>query len=86
MKEIEDKILEVLFISEGNILEDERVIEVFMKENVILSGDYVLWSSIVCCYIFWLVGIVVYSLFVVLFGRLWIYFWLENNNLSNFYF
>jgi len=39
LKEIEDKILEVLSTSEGNILEDETAIEVASGLNVCITGD-----------------------------------------------
>lgn len=35
LKEIEDKILEVLSSSEGNILEDERAIEILSSSKVL---------------------------------------------------
>ena len=38
LKEIEDKILEVLSSSEGNILEDETAIEVWFK--IVSATDY----------------------------------------------
>ena len=37
LKEIEDKILEVLSSSEGNILEDERAIEVLSSSKVLAN-------------------------------------------------
>ena len=37
LKEIEDKILEVLSTSEGNILEDERAIEVLSSSKVLAN-------------------------------------------------
>lgn len=54
LKEIEDKILEVLFMSEGNILEDEIVIEVVDVMFVLLEISeercLVMCFCIVRCY------------------------------------
>ena len=53
MKEIEDKILEVLSSSEGNILEDETAIEVLSSSKVLANEIAEKQVSSQC--VFWLV-------------------------------
>lgn len=53
LKEIEDKILEVLSSSEGNILEDETAIKVLSSSKVLaneISEKQVQFSGIIICF------------------------------------